>query len=155
MRDRTVCFTGHRGVRLDDDDLAHRLDSLLAALVRSGYRNFITGGARGFDTLAAIRIIELRRRIPDVTLTLYLPCKNQTRRWSRSDRRAYGVVYAMADKRIRLSDEYTGPETMFFRNSAMLASSSVCVCCYNGTRGGTAATVRQARRLKLRIVNVG
>ena len=71
---KTVCFTGHRYIPVARlGELAERLDRVLARLYAAGYRTYITGGADGFDTLAALRIIELRRAHPDVRLVVAIP----------------------------------------------------------------------------------
>ena len=56
---QTVCFTGHRHV---PDKiyaaLAERLDAEIERQIAQGARQFRTGGALGFDTMAALAAYE-------------------------------------------------------------------------------------------------
>ena len=49
----------------------------ITILYGKGVREFRAGGARGFDTLAALTILEFKENHPDVRLVLMLPCKHQ------------------------------------------------------------------------------
>ena len=63
MRDRTVCFTGHRKIPAGQYDiLLQRLKDTIVHLISRGYRFFGTGGALGFDTMAAQAVLELRKQ---------------------------------------------------------------------------------------------
>lgn len=53
--------------------------------IENGYRYFGEGGALGFDTVAALTVLELKSVYPDIKLILVLPCKKQTRGWSETD----------------------------------------------------------------------
>ena len=76
------CFTGHRTFSpAVATELIARLEPVLERLYAAGVRDFRTGGALGFDTLAALRVIALRDRHPDCTLSLILPCRDQANRW--------------------------------------------------------------------------
>ena len=51
-KDISVCFTGHRAIPPQElPALTERLDRVLEALYQHGFRDFICGGALGFDTL--------------------------------------------------------------------------------------------------------
>ena len=57
--------------------------------IEQGYRYFGTGGALGFDTLAAQTVLELKNKYPEIKLILVLPCENQTQGWERADIEEY------------------------------------------------------------------
>ena len=54
MREKTVCFTGHRIIEPEKRaSLFAQLIDEIKSLLEAGYRYFGAGGALGFDTLAA------------------------------------------------------------------------------------------------------
>ena len=57
----TCCFSGHRIVKSQDyDNILANLDKILETLYNKGITNFISGGALGFDTLAAESVINIQ-----------------------------------------------------------------------------------------------
>lgn len=77
MREKTCCFTGHREILGSEGAVKARLMIILEDLIRQGYRYFGAGGARGFDTLAAKTVLELKEKYRDIHLILVLPFYNQ------------------------------------------------------------------------------
>lgn len=155
-RNETACFTGHRSYPLEDQpSIIASTDSIIASLYASGIRQFIAGGAIGFDTLAACRVLIAKRQFPDIKLYLALPCRNQTERWSSDNSlKLYKYILGAADEVSYISEMYT-EGCMMKRNRFMVDNSSVCIAYYNGSdRGGTAATVRYARERGITVINV-
>lgn len=61
MRERTVCFTGHRNIPAEQyATVYHRLKDAIAGAIGRGYRYFGAGGALGFDTMAAQAVMEMK-----------------------------------------------------------------------------------------------
>ncbi len=154
-RQSTVCFTGHRSIPPEERPaLIERTDHTLRALAARGYRTFISGGAIGFDQLAACRVVILRSYYPDAKLILALPCRNQTERWTRvEDLKLYKYLLGAADDVVYVSDWYDD-DCMRRRNRYMVDRASVCVAYCTKPRGGTAMTLSMARESHLGIVNV-
>lgn len=84
---KTVCFTGRRPKYLfgyNDDKSYFKLMNYMYEIVKEayneGYRNFITGGAQGFDQLMFRVVNKLKKDNPntDIKNILYLPCKEQS-----------------------------------------------------------------------------
>ena len=145
---KTVCFTGHREIPREYlAVLPARIDSFLDRLYTAGYRTFSAGGAEGFDTLAALRVLELRRSHPDVVLKLSLP-------YRRSGSSAYRRVLAEADEVEYVAREYQRDSTLV-RDRRMVDASNSCVAFYiNGRGGGTLYTVRYANSRGVPVVNI-
>ena len=145
---KTVCFTGHREIPREYlASLPARIDSILERLYAAGYRTFVTGGAEGFDTLAALRVLELRSRHADVRLRLSLP-------YERTGSAAYRRTLAEADETEYVAREYH-PGATFERDRRMVDASSACVAFYiAGRGGGTLYTARYANRRGVPIVNI-
>ena len=80
----TVCFSGHRVFQDPTADIEKKLDKAVRDCISKGAECFITGGALGFDTLAARTVIRLREEFPQIKLILALPCppQAQTLKWS-------------------------------------------------------------------------
>lgn len=154
MTIKTCAFTGHR--EIPDDKLAEltaHLDASLIALYGMGCRAFYAGGARGFDTLAAERVIAFRKSHPDVLLRLYLPCRDQMRGWPPADIARARAVLAAADGVEYLQNEYT-PAAMAKRNRALIAAADACVAYLLRPSSGSGQTVRLAEQKGIPVVNL-
>lgn len=154
MKNQTCCFTGHRTIPAGRyADLAGRLRKEIAGLIQQGVTVFKTGGALGFDTLAAQLVLEARDKYPQIKLVLILPCRDQTRGWRRADKERYEEIKNACDQYSYLSDGYTR-DCMFQRDRRLVEDSRVCVCYLGKKTGGTAYTVRYARQKGLTVINL-
>ncbi len=142
MKNRTACFTGHRKMPPEQmDRIARQLKVAIEDLIDSGYRCFCTGGALGFDTLAAGTVLNLKTTRPEIKLTLVLPCVSQADSWNCEDKKLYEHIKAHADKVVYTSDDYTRG-CMHKRNRHLVDNSSACICYLTESTGGTAYTVK-------------
>jgi len=120
---------------------------------RRGVRFSGAGGALGFDTLAAEAVIRLQRTRPQVKLILVLPSPDQTRGWSSGNVRRYEAIRARANKVMYVASTY-GPGCLFERNRRLVDGSGICLCYLTAETGGTAYTVRYARKQGLPVINL-
>lgn len=150
---KICCFTGHRQIPSElVVRLPERLDDLLEQLIADGYREFRCGGAQGFDTIAALKVLEKKKRYgEDIRLCLYLPCKDQTRGWSESAKRAYSMVLERADEVKFAADAYNSG-CMHARNRGLVDGSDLCVAYCLSSHGGTAYTVLYARKQSVPVI---
>ncbi len=118
-----------------------------------GFTNFLTGGALGFDTLAARAVLRLKEKYKDVTLFLALPCPEQTKKWSSKDKKEYERILALADSHKYISDHFT-KFCMHARNRYMVDNSACLVAFYRGGSGGTGSTVSYAEGKLPYIINL-
>ena len=153
--ERGACsFTGHRVIAA-----AHRgsigelLSRAIAYAYGEGCRSFLSGGAIGFDTLAAREVVRFRISHPDVRLILVLPCVNQDERWSARDRDAYEYRLGAADEVRYISDTYTDG-CMRQRNLALAEAADILIAYVGRSASGSAQTVRMAERSGARIYNL-
>ena len=156
MYQDTCCFTGHRDLpqAMQERTALHdRLVGTLEYLISQGVIYFGSGGALGFDTLAAETVLELRRIYPQIRLILVLPCQNQDRRWKPEDKARYAALKQQADKVIYTSEAYFNG-CMQVRNRHLVEHSGHCVCYCTRTTGGTAYTLRLARASGLPCINL-
>ena len=153
--DRTCCFTGHRAIPLHEmTELYRLLDETILSLYHKGVRSFRAGGAIGFDTVAALRVLYLKSQGYDLRLVLMLPCRNQTDRWPRSAVLDYEFILRSADEVIYVSETYT-PYCMHARDRALVDGSRYCISYLKENRGGTAYTVAYALKNRLSLINLG
>ena len=151
---KTVCFTGHRNIPPSlYPQISKSLAATLVTLIKNGYIYFGTGGALGFDTLAALTVLRLKKYYPEIKLILVLPCLSQTNGWSSKDITIYENIKKKADKVVYTSREYYSG-CMLKRNRHLVDCSSVCVCYLTKNSGGTAYTVNYARAEGLNVINV-
>ena len=154
MREKTCCFTGHRDLSSTDRDFINqRLVPTLIQLIESGVIYYGSGGALGFDTLASLSVLNLKRCYPYIKLILVLPCRSQTRGWKAEDIRVYEEIKSAADKIVYTAEEYT-PGCMHKRNRHLVDHSSTCVTFLKNPSSGTKYTVDYARRSGLTVINI-
>ena len=154
MDKKICCFTGHRHISNNDiQQLPQALESAISDLYALGVREFRTGGAIGFDTLAALKVIAFRKNHPDVRLALILPCRDQDSRWGRFDREIYQYTIECADSVIYTENSYT-LDCMHKRNRALVQNSDYCIAYLKKEDGGSAYTVNLAKRSGVSVINL-
>ena len=154
MKEKTVCFTGHRTIpMLKKWKIEKKLKETLEALIDNGYCYFGAGGALGFDTIAAQTVLELKKKHPEIKLILVLPCKNQTRGWEEKDVTVYESIIEQADKVVYTQEHYDRG-CMLKRNRHLVDNSSVCVAYLTEEKGGTAYTVNYANQKGVKVINI-
>ena len=157
----SCAFSGHRPKKFpwgyDEADsrcveLKAVLKREIQKLVGAGVTDFYTGMAEGTDTWAALIVLELRKTNPALKLHCVVPFKGQADRWTSSARRHYKRILRRADTVTYISEDYHDG-CMMERNRYMVDHAAYLLAVYNGEwRGGTAATVRYARKLGREIV---
>ncbi len=150
LRNETVCFTGHR---YTPKSVFGETRQMVEFLISRKRTVFFAGGALGFDTIAAEAVLAAREKYPFIRLVLAIPCPDQDALWSAADRNVYRSILSRADSCVVLADRYS-PACMHVRNHYMVDCSSVCVAYYDGSAGGTAATVAYARSRGVAVLNL-
>ncbi|HWP51224.1 MAG TPA: SLOG family protein [Clostridia bacterium] len=153
-RNFTCCFTGHRQIASNHQaTLPAAVESAIRVLIAQGYFIFVAGGAKGFDTLAAETVLELKSEFSQLRLIIVAPCANQADGWSASDRRRYERLRQAADDYICLEASYT-PDCMRRRNRCLVEMSSACLAYCQRQRTGSSQTVALADEQGLDIIDV-
>lgn len=155
MERNSCAFTGHRPHkfpwRYDEADnrcvaLKAALAAQITALAEAGVTDFYSGGADGVDCWAALIVLELRKKNPALNLHLILPHEGQADKWSDSAQERYHSILSQADSVDYVSRKYYDG-CMLDRNHRLVDAADLLLAVYNGERrGGTAATVRYARK---------
>lgn len=133
--------------------MAQRLENEIIRLIIEGNFIFLAGGALGFDTIAAQIVIKLKKKYPHIQLVLILPCRSQSKYWSKENIEVYQSIIRNADQIIYTSEAYSRG-CMFKRNRLMVDMSSTCICYRRESTGGTAYTVEYALSKSVSVINL-
>lgn len=159
-----VCaFSGHRPHKFpwkynesDPQCLALKaaLTEQIVRLSETGVSDWLSGMAEGTDFWAAEAILTLRENNPAAKLHCILPCREQPDKWSEDAKNRYFSILRQADSVIYVSRNYY-KDCMLDRNRFMVDHASILLAVYNGEkRGGTAATVNYAKKMKREIIAI-
>ena len=152
--EKSACFTGHRTLpRGDLLSFASRLMDVVMDLANNGVTNFKSGGAPGFDQIAALAVLEAKKINPEITLEMVLPYKSQAAEWDDITKATYKRLLRQADDYYYVSEDYHDG-CMAERNLRLVTDSHVCVAYLNRQRTGTSQTVRFALERKLEVINL-
>lgn len=161
MQEISCAFTGHRPKKFpwgyDEVDarcvaLKQVLTREIVKLIEAGYTDFLSGMAEGADTWAALAVLALKKENPALKLHCVLPCEGQADQWSASARELYYSILDQADDIMYVSREYV-KDCMLKRNRYLVDHAACLLAVYNGEwRGGTAMTVRYARKLERKVI---
>jgi len=152
---KICCFTGHRNVP-EELTLAiyTELEAVLTELIeKEDVRDFRAGGAIGFDTIAALVVLKLKLKYPDIRLHLFLPCHDQDKRFNSFQKSLYGFAKDEADSVIYVQKHYSST-AMHKRNRALVDGSDFCVAFLRKSEGGTQYTVNYARRKGVPVIKL-
>ncbi len=143
---KTTCvFTGHR--QLFDDFQEEKLDEAIANYIQEGVTTFYDGGAVGFDLLAAEKVLAYKEKLPFLKLLVCIPCEQQSKYFSATDKARYKKILSKADEVITLSEwYYRGCMQVRDRYMAERADCMIAYC--KKTEGGTAYTVRYFQKIR-------
>ena len=156
---KSVCFTGHRTIAEDKETLSARLYALLERFVtEQKVTDFYTGGAVGWDALAALTVLKLRESYPEVKLHLVLPCpfEEQSAKWNEAQKEEHKHIASLADTK-EFTSEHLGKNAMKIRNARLVElASDYCICYWNPKhyRSGTGQTVRMAQKKGIEVINL-
>lgn len=160
----TVAFTGHRtinGKYHPDGEWPLVLDvtsSLIYVLHKTyGHVDFISGGALGFDQVAALTVIHLREfgQLP-IRLIMALPFKGFESKWPVSSQKVLATIISNADLTNYISNPGYEPWKMMKRNEWMVDNAKTVVALYlgEGKTGGTLNCINYVRSLKKPLITI-
>ena len=155
----TCAFSGHRPEKLpwgrNEEDprcqaLKILLERTLRQLCQEGCLQYYCGMAQGTDLYYLETLLRLREEFP-LTVEAVVPCASQADRWPREERLRYLRDLGQCDRTTMLEEQYS-IGSMLRRNQFMVDRSDILLTVFDGSPGGTAATVRYARSRGLRIL---
>ena len=145
--DNACFFTGHRVIpnNIYQDIYQYTKDICIELITKKNISHFITGGALGFDTLAALLIIELKQTYPHIKLHLYYPCTDQTAHWTKYNKKLWDSIRLLSDDYRYITDMPYVSGCMQLRNKAMVNDAGYGIAYCTRNFGGTASTVKYAK----------
>lgn len=154
LRQRTCCFTGHREIPAKDlPGILRRTEQAVRRLIEQGVVFFGVGGAIGYDTEAAKLLFRLRATdYPQIKVILVYPFEGFTSRWSDEQRAEYARLLPQYDKAVCVAQR-ANREAYLERDRHLVSESAYCIAYCTQDSGGTAYTLRYARRQGLKIFN--
>jgi len=154
LRDKTCFFSGHRDIPFDQYPAVQaKLKQAVETLIGKGVQYFGVGGAVGFDTIAALTILQLKKEHPQIRLILILPCKGHDFSWQGKDKAIFENIRKRADKVIYTTERYYDG-CMYKRNRHMADSAGWGIVYLDRAAGGTAYTVSYAHSVGVRLTNL-
>ena len=159
---KCCAFTGHRPGKLpyslwdgngQAEKLKERISSAVDGLIAEGFGHFVSGGALGIDTLAALIILEKREKNPFLTLEIAVPFPEQDERWTERDKAVYRKILSRADIVTTVSCAYN-PHALRLRNEFMLETCDALIAVFDGSHGGTYQTVSSAYDKGIRTIYI-
>lgn len=150
----TCCFTGHRNLPIrQEEEVWKRVYARLEPLLEEGVRYFGVGGALGFDTLVAEKLLAQRESRPQIRIILVQPFQDYQSRWTPAQQARAAAVEARVDK-VVVCCQTPSREAFLARDRHLVDGSSCCIAWCTRTNGGTAYTLRYAQKQGLRVWNV-
>ena len=147
---RAVAITGHRVIYPDFN--IKKVEKELKSLIKQGYNIFLVGMAVGFDTIC-FQLLEKLREKEDIKIVACIPCLTQPDKFNSEQKKEYYRMVSVADKKIVLSNEYTN-SCMQKRNQFMVDNSSLVLAYLKRDFGGTANTIKYAKKQNKKIVQI-
>lgn len=151
----SVCsFSGHRQIyRIHSEALPQRLSELIDTLIEAGVVRFCSGGATGFDLLAAELVLKKRNEGKKVSLSMILPCRDQSLFWPAELRAQYNHILSGANEVEYITDKYN-QFCMHQRNRRLVDEADILLCYLMREAGGTAYTRNYAAEKKKKVINI-
>ena len=153
-KDRCCAFTGHRILERERyRELAGKVSETVRWLYyEKDVRVFLTGAALGFDTVAAVAVLNLKQELKDLRLAAIIPCPEQGQGWTEAQLGQYRSLLSGADQVVETANRYYNG-CMLERNRYLVDHASYLVTYYDGNgKGGTAYTVNYAAKKEITVL---
>ncbi len=148
-----ISFTGHR--EFDRERFDGALYRRILEIANTEASTFWSGMAVGFDLAAAEAVLKARDWGANIRLNCVVPYVGQSLFYSDRDVERYENIIRRANRVITLAEEYSR-EVYFRRNDYLIEQADMFIAYFDGnlSSGGTAYTIRHARRAGLTIENL-
>lgn len=134
-------------------DIKRKTFRAICDLINNGVIYFGSGGALGFDTLAAECVLNAKTNYPHIKLIMVYPCKDQTLYWNDNSKKRYEKIKRKCDKYVYISEKYSN-DCMYKRNKHLVDNSNYCISYLTQQNGGTFQTVNYAHQKGLTVIKI-
>lgn len=154
LKETTCAFSGHRIIPKEYYvTLKQQVEDAVFSLIQKGFTDFCSGGALGFDQLAAEVVLHYKKLFPKIRLIMVLSCKNQDKFWNKEQQETYRHILSCADSIIYISETYYRG-CMQMRNRYLVDASSCLLAYLKQDSGGTKYTVNYAKKNRVPVLLV-
>ena len=137
----TCAVTGHRILRADFD--REKLTEHLENIIKSGFKNFLIGMAKGFDAECFLSLLSFKDEY-DIKIVAVIPCLDQAETFNEKDKELYDELVLKADHKVILEEKYQ-KDCMLKRNDFLVNNSSYLFAYFCGRKkSGTYYTINRA-----------
>ncbi|MDR2655266.1 MAG: DUF1273 domain-containing protein [Oscillospiraceae bacterium] len=153
---RACCFTGSRDLSGGNrEEIKSNLEYAINNMIsRKQVRDFLCGGAYGFDLLAGHAAAEIKKARPEIRLFLILPCKGHYIKWKYHDIESFWLLWDKADYKVCCQENYS-ISGMLRRDRFLVDYSRYCAYYKAGSFShGTKYTVDYAVSRGRKLINV-
>ena len=145
---RTIAVTGHRVLYEGFDQ--QKLEKLFKQIINKGFDTFLIGMALGFDTVCFQTLEKLKEK-EKIKIIACVPCLTQAYKFNSEQKKEYERMLEVADEKVLISKEYT-KNCMQKRNEFMVDNASALLTYLKRDFGGTANTVKYAKKMGVPII---
>ena len=156
-----ICFTGHRTIEGEYapdghwPDVYAKVFEIIRSFAHHGHTEFISGGALGFDQVAARAVIGVKEAGYPAKLTMALPFPGFEAKWIPKSKYELAMLVGQADKTLYVCEEGYAPWKMQKRNEWMVDDSTIVIALYGPDKtGGTLNCIHYAMTLFRPIVKI-
>ncbi len=160
--EKRCAFTGYRpqkfafGFNEEDPrclDFKARLRDTVEKLISEGFTRFLSGGALGMDMFAAEAVLALKPKYPHITLEMVSPYDRQAAGWPPEYQARHKRLFEAADITTATSHAYSRG-CLQKRNRYLVDNADILLAAFDGQPGGTAMTVKYAKKKGIPILTI-
>ena len=149
-----ICFTGHRKINgqyepsPDWNAVFIKTVEVVIGLTQKGYTTFVSGGALGFDQVAARAVVYLKESGYPLKLVFALPYEDFDSKWPEASKVRLSTLLKAADDILTISEPGYAVWKLHARNEWMVDFSKAVVALYlPPTPGGTLNCINYAIKI--------
>ncbi len=158
----TVAFSGNRTIIIPSEYSADEFEELvrkellanIKGLYDEGFRTFLSGGAIGFDLIAAEEVLRFKESHSDVSLVIVIPFDDHDKKYSDEDKQRYGRVKILSDSVIVINQEGYSLAAYHMRNDFLVNNCNHLIAYSNGHGRGTISTINKALKRGVMVTNL-
>ena len=147
--EKICCFAGHSKIFGEEEIYKRLLETIEGLIINEKYREFWVGNYGAFDRTSARAVRELKKKYPEIHLTLVIP-------YLTAEINKYKEDYYKDFNSIITATipENTPPKAHIIKCNQFMVERAECLVCFvEHSWGGAAKTLEYAQKKDLKIIN--